>query len=160
MMADKWNSIFFYFVLAENRSIELHSPDGIHSCILRATDPQEALAWFNALHSAMTRSTQKALQDANRALATLIGELQYIGWLSRRGVKEQVSVYSIKRPIKSQHFHLRSNYRQTLQKLLTVQCGVNIFYRCRMADRVRKVQMKLIDGNRFLWQLQIVRLGK
>lgn len=40
------------------------------------------------------------------------------------------------------------------------KCGVNIFNRCRMADRVQKVQMKLIDGNHFLWQLQIVRLGK
>lgn len=113
MMADKWNSIFFYFVLAENRSIELHSPDGIHSCILRATDPQEALAWFNALHSAMTRSTQKALQDANRALATLIGELQYIGWLSRRGVKEQVSVYTIKLPIKKPTFEHLHTFAKT-----------------------------------------------
>lgn len=78
--------------MTENRSIELHSPDGIHSCILRATDPQEALAWFNALHSAMARSTQKALQDANRALATIIGELKYIGWLSRRAINEQVNI--------------------------------------------------------------------
>lgn len=84
------NIIFFISLSVENRSIELHSPDGIHSCVLRATDPQEALAWFNALHSAMARNTQKALQDANRALATLIGELKYIGWLSRRALNEQV----------------------------------------------------------------------
>lgn len=58
--------------------------------MLRATDPQEALAWFNALHSAMSRSTQRALQDANRALASIIGELKYIGWLSRRAGSEQV----------------------------------------------------------------------
>lgn len=69
---------------AENRCIELHSPDGIHSCILRAVDPQEASTWFNALHSAIGKSTQKALQDANRALASIIGELKFIGWLSRR----------------------------------------------------------------------------
>lgn len=73
---------------AETRSLELHSPDGIHSCILRATDAQEALAWFNALHSAMARSTQKALLDANRALTNHIGELKYIGWLSRRTFNE------------------------------------------------------------------------
>ncbi|XP_052563977.1 beta-1-syntrophin [Culex pipiens pallens] len=69
---------------AENRCIELHSPDGIHSCILRAVDPQEATTWFNALHSAIGKSTQKALLDANRALVAIIGELKFIGWLSRR----------------------------------------------------------------------------
>ncbi|XP_055692615.1 beta-1-syntrophin isoform X2 [Lutzomyia longipalpis] len=68
----------------ENRCIELHSPDGIHSCVLRASDSQEALAWFNALHSTMARSTQCALVEANRSLASIIGELKYIGWLSRR----------------------------------------------------------------------------
>ncbi|XP_055528188.1 beta-1-syntrophin isoform X2 [Wyeomyia smithii] len=74
---------------AENRCIELHSPDGIHSCILRAVDPQEATTWFNALHSAIGKSTQKALVDANRALASIIGELKFIGWLSRRCGGEQ-----------------------------------------------------------------------
>lgn len=66
--------------------------DGIHSCILRATDAQEALGWFNALHSVMARNTQRALQDANRALTTIIGELKYIGWLSRRVGNEQVGM--------------------------------------------------------------------
>ncbi|XP_055384256.1 beta-1-syntrophin [Condylostylus longicornis] len=72
------------YIDPENRCIELHSPDGIHSCILRATDSQEALIWFNALHSAMGNSTQRALNDANRALVNIIGELKHIGWLSRR----------------------------------------------------------------------------
>uniref|UniRef100_A0A182FV35 Uncharacterized protein n=1 Tax=Anopheles albimanus TaxID=7167 RepID=A0A182FV35_ANOAL len=75
--------------LEENRCIELHSPDGIHSCILRAMDPQEATTWFNALHSAIGKSTQKALLDANRALVSIIGELKHIGWLSRRSGGEQ-----------------------------------------------------------------------
>lgn len=74
----------------ENRCIELHSPDGIHSCILRAVDPQEALAWFNALHSSIARSAQRALLDANRALSNILaGELKSIGWLSRRVGNEQ-----------------------------------------------------------------------
>lgn len=77
-----WFSLFGVFT--ENRCIELHSPDGIHSCILRATDSAEALIWFNALHSAMQCSTQRALNDANRALMNVIGELKFIGWLSRR----------------------------------------------------------------------------
>ncbi|KXJ79147.1 hypothetical protein RP20_CCG002206 [Aedes albopictus] len=82
-------SVFFLSDPPENRCIELHSPDGIHSCILRAVDPQEATTWFNALHSAIGKSTQKALLDANRALASIIGELKFIGWLSRRCGGEQ-----------------------------------------------------------------------
>lgn len=81
-----------FFSISENRCIELHSPDGIHSCILRAVDPQEATSWFNALHSAIGKSTQKALLDANRALASMIGELKFIGWLSRRCGGEQVNL--------------------------------------------------------------------
>lgn len=84
------HSIPFHFNTIENRCIELHSPDGIHSCILRAIDPQEALAWFNALHSSIARSAQRALLDANRALSNIIGELKHIGWLSRRVGNEQV----------------------------------------------------------------------
>lgn len=76
--------LFVFLCPTENRSIELHSPDGIHSCILRATDPAEAMLWFNALHSAIGQTTQAALVEANRALVSLIGELRHIGWLSRR----------------------------------------------------------------------------
>lgn len=83
--------LFVIELFTENRCIELHSPDGIHSCILRASDSQEALIWFNALHSAMGRSTQRALQDANRALASIIGEFKHIGWLSRRDNNDSVS---------------------------------------------------------------------
>lgn len=71
-------------LFVENRCLELHSPDGVHSCILRASDSAEALVWFNALHSAMSGSTQRALVEANRALINVIGELKHIGWLSRR----------------------------------------------------------------------------
>ncbi|KAH8405377.1 hypothetical protein KR222_009814 [Zaprionus bogoriensis] len=72
------------YIDPENRCLELHSPDGVHSCILRASDSAEALVWFNALHSAMGSSTQRALAEANRALVNLIGELKHIGWLSKR----------------------------------------------------------------------------
>lgn len=85
-----FHKFYFFHYITENRCIELHSPDGIHSCILRASDPQEGLIWFNALHSAMARTTQTALEDANRALASILGELKHIGWLSRRIGSEQV----------------------------------------------------------------------
>lgn len=38
----------------------------------------------------MARTTQTALEDANRALASILGELKHIGWLSRRIGSEQV----------------------------------------------------------------------
>lgn len=74
----------------EQRSFELHSPDAVHSCILRATDTQEALIWFNALHLAIDKCSKKALFDANRILLPLIGELKHFGWLSRKVMNDQV----------------------------------------------------------------------
>ncbi|XP_031348420.1 beta-2-syntrophin-like [Photinus pyralis] len=64
----------------EGRTLELHSPDAVHSCVLRATDPAEAAAWFNTLHSALAALTTAALHEAARA----IPDLRHIGWLLRR----------------------------------------------------------------------------
>ncbi|CAG9815887.1 unnamed protein product, partial [Phaedon cochleariae] len=64
----------------ESRTLELHSPDAVHSCVLRAADPSEAAAWFNTLHSALDALTAAALREASRAIA----DLRYIGWLLRR----------------------------------------------------------------------------
>jgi hypothetical protein len=75
----------------ENRTLELHSPDGVHSCVLRASDPNEATAWFNTLHSALNVLTLQALQEANRALGAVLGELQHIGWLARKSATTEVS---------------------------------------------------------------------
>lgn len=77
------------FIDPDQRSFELHSPDGVHSCILRAHDSQEALIWFNALHLAIGKCTQKALLDANRTLSPLIGDLKHIGWVSRKIFNDQ-----------------------------------------------------------------------
>ncbi|XP_046594009.1 beta-1-syntrophin isoform X1 [Neodiprion lecontei] len=66
----------------EGRTLELHSPDGVHECWLRALDTTEANAWFNALHSALAALTQKALRLAS-ALPDP-PQLQHIGWLARR----------------------------------------------------------------------------
>lgn len=74
----------YVHLFSENRTLELHSPDGVHSCVLRAADATEAAAWFNTLHSALAALNTAALQDANRALCLLLGELQYIGWLVRK----------------------------------------------------------------------------
>ncbi|KDR14467.1 Beta-1-syntrophin [Zootermopsis nevadensis] len=76
----------------ENRTLELHSPDGVHSCVLRASDPNEAAAWFNTLHSALNALNLQALQEANRALGAVLGELQDIGWLARKPATREVII--------------------------------------------------------------------
>nr|CAD7265305.1 unnamed protein product [Timema shepardi] len=75
----------------KNRTLELHSPDGVHNCVLRATDAGEAVAWFNTLHSALNVLTLQALQEANRVLGSLLGDLQHIGWLARRPLTEHAT---------------------------------------------------------------------
>lgn len=69
-------------LLSEGRILELHSPDGVHECWLRAADNTEANVWFNALHSALAALTLKALRLAS-ALPDP-PQLQHIGWLARR----------------------------------------------------------------------------
>ncbi|KAJ8915793.1 hypothetical protein NQ315_004605 [Exocentrus adspersus] len=64
----------------EGRTLELHSPDAVHSCVLRASDPAEAVAWFNTLHSALAVLVTAALHEASRA----VPDLRHIGWLLRR----------------------------------------------------------------------------
>lgn len=127
---------------SENRCIELHSPDGIHSCILRASDPQEGLVWFNALHSAMSRTTQKALQDANRALASILGELKHIGWLSRRVGTEQVRILKDFPPW-TEFYRIFS-----------------IYFFHRMAAQVQKALTIMIDGNHYSLLSPIGNYGK
>ena len=68
----------------ENRTLELHSPDSVHACVLRASDAAEAAAWFNTLHSALAVLTERALKVASNVLTNILGELRHIGWLSRK----------------------------------------------------------------------------
>ncbi|KOC70642.1 Syntrophin-1 [Habropoda laboriosa] len=69
-------------LISEGRILELHSPDGVHECWLRAADNAEANVWFNSLHSALAALTLKALRLAS-ALPDP-PQLQHIGWLARR----------------------------------------------------------------------------
>ncbi|KAG8295997.1 structural molecule activity protein [Homalodisca vitripennis] len=94
----------------KNRTLELHSPDGVHSCVLRAADTQEAAIWFNTLHSALHVLTMKALHEANRILASLAIELHHIGWLARRPITElkkesqETRAYSAKWAVNPSHW--------------------------------------------------------
>lgn len=73
---------FLPLSVAEGRILELHSPDGVHECWLRAADNTEANVWFNALHSALAALTLKALRLASALPDPQ--QLQHIGWLARR----------------------------------------------------------------------------
>lgn len=72
-----------FFFKSEQRSFELHSPDCVHNCILRASDPSECSAWYNSIHAVLAGLTQTALRHANSLLTSLTGEIHHIGWLSR-----------------------------------------------------------------------------
>lgn len=75
-----------YTYISENKTIELHSPDGVHFCILKTQEASEATCWFNTLHGALNVLSLKALHDANKVLLDMmpaLGQLHHIGWLFR-----------------------------------------------------------------------------
>ena len=74
--------LFLSCFFVDGRILELHSPDGVHECWLRAADNTEANVWFNALHSALAALTLKALRLASAPPDPQ--QLQHIGWLARR----------------------------------------------------------------------------
>ncbi|EGI58347.1 Syntrophin-1 [Acromyrmex echinatior] len=82
-------------VIEDGRILELHSPDGVHECWLRAADNTEANVWFNALHSALAALTLKALRLASALPDPQ--QLQHIGWLARRHCLQ--STFFIKKSI-------------------------------------------------------------
>lgn len=73
----------------EMRTVELHSPDGKSSCILRFPDTATANDWFNALHSNVTMLTAQAINDANHIMKTAPNqrEITHVGWLSEQVLK-------------------------------------------------------------------------
>ncbi|CAD1478265.1 unnamed protein product, partial [Heterotrigona itama] len=89
------------------RILELHSPDGVHECWLRAADNAEASVWFNALHSALAALTLKALRLAS-ALPDP-PQLQHIGWLARRHCLQKCSETEGSRTIEIRNFDKANN---------------------------------------------------
>ncbi|KAH3771913.1 hypothetical protein DPMN_173242 [Dreissena polymorpha] len=73
---------------SEKRSIELHSPDGKSSCVLRFPDSSTAAEWFNALHSNVTMLTAQAIHDANIVISSAPNqrEIVHVGWLAEQVV--------------------------------------------------------------------------
>ena len=73
----------------QRRTIELYSPDGKHSCVLRCPDESIANQWFSALHSNIYMLTQQAISELMVVFSNVPSnstEIKQIGWLA-----EQVS---------------------------------------------------------------------
>lgn len=71
---------------ADNRTLEIHSPDRRHSCVLRCPDAAQCSAWFNAIHSAVDALMSKAVIEAGHLLKDVLerAELKHMGWLSEK----------------------------------------------------------------------------
>lgn len=76
----------------EKKTVELHSPDGKSTCILRFPDVTVANDWFNALHANVTMLTAQAVHDANITMSSAPNqrEITHVGWLS-----EQVTSFKL-----------------------------------------------------------------
>jgi hypothetical protein len=65
--------------------MELYSPDGLHSLILRAGSTAQCQAWVSGLSHTLSDSTQLAQHRANRYVHDLLeGKVRHMGWLLRR----------------------------------------------------------------------------
>lgn len=65
--------------------MELYSPDGLHSLILRAGSTAQCQAWVSGLSHTLADSTQLALNRANRFIHEVLeGKARYMGWLLKK----------------------------------------------------------------------------
>lgn len=72
----------------ENRLLELHSPDGQHTVVLRCKDGPTANSWFTAIHTNIATLLPQTLTHINGYLssssASTHTQLKHIGWLSEQ----------------------------------------------------------------------------
>ncbi|KAL0968231.1 hypothetical protein UPYG_G00264080 [Umbra pygmaea] len=73
----------------ENRLLELHSPDGQHTVVLRCKDGPSAHSWFTAIHTNIAALLPHILAHINSYLATSTTgashpQLKHIGWLAEQ----------------------------------------------------------------------------
>ncbi|XP_052714944.1 beta-1-syntrophin-like [Crassostrea angulata] len=78
----------------EKRTVELHSPDGKSTCIIRFPDAAVASDWFNAIHSNVTLLLSQCIAEANQVMTSAPNsrEIKHIGWLSEQLMNEQGSL--------------------------------------------------------------------
>ncbi|KAG5273265.1 hypothetical protein AALO_G00149450 [Alosa alosa] len=72
----------------ENRLLELHSPDGQHTVVLRCKDATSAQAWFTAIHTNIAALLPQTLAHVNAYLSVPTTaahpQLKHIGWLAEQ----------------------------------------------------------------------------
>ena len=70
----------------EKKTLELHSPDGKSSCILRFPDPATASDWFNLIHAKVSILMRQCIEEANHIVSSgpNSGEIKHIGWLAEQ----------------------------------------------------------------------------
>ncbi|KAK5923007.1 hypothetical protein CgunFtcFv8_000016 [Champsocephalus gunnari] len=73
----------------ENRLLELHSPDGQHTVVLRCKDGPSASSWFTAVHTNIAALLPHTLAHINAYLgatsaASTHPHLKHIGWLAEQ----------------------------------------------------------------------------
>ncbi|XP_071818259.1 beta-1-syntrophin-like [Apostichopus japonicus] len=71
-------------------TIELHSPDGRSSCILKCANENSTSEWFVALHSNVSLLAAQAVTEANQILQTspTSREIRMMGWLAEQSTSE------------------------------------------------------------------------
>lgn len=73
----------------ENRLLELHSPDGQHTVVLRCKDGPTANSWFTAIHTNIAALLPQTLAHINAYLGASSSSsthphLKHIGWLAEQ----------------------------------------------------------------------------
>lgn len=71
------------------RLLELHSPDGQHTVVLRCKDAPTANSWFTAIHTNIAALLPQTLAHINAYLgasspASTHPHLKHIGWLAEQ----------------------------------------------------------------------------
>lgn len=70
----------------ENRLLELHSPDGQHTVVLRCKDGASAHSWFTAIHTNIAALLPQTLAHINSFLSSQNTHcsLKHIGWMAEQ----------------------------------------------------------------------------
>ncbi|CDQ63107.1 unnamed protein product [Oncorhynchus mykiss] len=72
----------------ENRLLELHSPDGQHTVVLRCKDSPSANSWFTAIHTNIASLLPQTLAHINSYLGSITTgshpQLKHISWLAEQ----------------------------------------------------------------------------
>ncbi|XP_075432605.1 LOW QUALITY PROTEIN: beta-2-syntrophin [Ascaphus truei] len=68
----------------EGRLVEVRSPDGCHSLVLRCRDAASALCWSQALHSNITALLPQVLAETQCMLGATGEELRHLGWVAEQ----------------------------------------------------------------------------